>query len=154
MLLGLGFNNYFVGVFATLESAVAMASLMSIIFLIIRTADPNFNGEVAGVFKIVRIARILRPLKMLKFMPSLTYQGSVLPSIFDLLLNIIIPLLFLVCFALVAHSIVGDAMTFRCVPKTDEDGNVFPSVEENVYYQEFGIDYFYSESNAIYCGAS
>ena len=153
MLIALGVNKYFVTMFRAVDCVVGCASFVSLLFKFI-TAVSKFDSDASNVsntIKILRILRILRPLKMMKFLPSVVYQGKVLPSIYDLLLNIIIPLLTLVVFALTTNSLVGASMQYRCVPISN--GDLHDNVLDNEYYKIYGIDYFYSQYNSVYCGS-
>lgn len=154
MLIALGVNKYFVNMFRVVDCVVGCASFVSLLFKFI-TAVSKFDSnasDVSNTIKILRILRILRPLKMMKFLPSVMYQGKVLPSIYDLLLNIIIPALTLVVFALVTNALIGQSLQYRCVPSSNDD-TLHENVVDNEYYKIYGIDYFYSQYNSMYCGS-
>lgn len=71
-----------------------------------------------------------------------------LPQVYDLILNVVIPIASLIVYSLLSYGLVGSALQFRCVPID----LLNPNVATNPYYQAYGMDYFYSEYNNLFCG--
>lgn len=101
------------------------------------------------VLRILRVMRIIRVVKLVQFLPRLTFDGTVLPQTYDLVLNLIFPLTAMIGFALLSHVAVGESLKYRCVPT---NFNSTSSLYSNVYYQDYGVQYFYSEYNVMFCG--
>jgi hypothetical protein len=101
------------------------------------------------VLRILRVMRIIRVVKLVQFLPRLTFDGSVLPQTYDLVLNLIFPCTAMIGFALLSHVVVGESLKYRCVPM---DFNSSSSVLSNVYYKDYGVEYFYSQYNVMFCG--
>ena len=101
------------------------------------------------VLRILRVMRIIRVVKLVQFLPRLTFDGSVLPQTYDLVLNLIFPCTAMIGFALLSHVVVGESLKYRCVPT---DFNSSSSVLSNVYYKDYGVEYFYSQYNVMFCG--
>jgi hypothetical protein len=91
---------------------------------------------------------IARPFGGLKLLPAASGTAVLLPAIYDLVLNVVIPLAALITYCIMSYGLVGNALQFRCVP-VDETA---PMVTSNSYYQEYGMTYFLSEYNTEFCG--
>jgi hypothetical protein len=92
--------------------------------------------------------RIIRVVKVVQFLPRLTFDGSVLPQTYDLVLNLVFPSTAMLGFSLLAHLLIGDKLKYRCVPVDFNSDNVL----NNEYYQDYGVNYFKSQYNVEFCG--
>eukprot|EP01038_Epipyxis_sp_PR26KG_P011591 gene11591-15525_t len=90
----------------------------------------------------------IRPLELFKLMPYMASKEVVLPPHTALYLNLVIPMIALVGYSFVSHSLVGNKLSFRCVPTNFSS----PSVYNNTLYLNYGVDYFYSSYNQNFCG--
>jgi hypothetical protein len=104
--------------------------------------------RIVKVLRILRIMRIIRLVKVVQFLPRLTFDGTVLPQTYDLVLNLVFPATAMLGFCLLAHLLVGESLKFRCVPADFNSTNVI----NNKYYQDYGVNYFYSQYNVAFCG--
>ena len=117
-----------------------------ILFVVRQFVDKG--GNAVRYLQLIRIISIFRPLGMLQFFPPTSEHGQIIPAVYDLFVTAVIPLLALIVFCMMSFGLVGDSILYRCVP-TDFSST---TVTENPYYQEYGIDYFYSQYNVEFCG--
>lgn len=152
VLIALGIQKYFLDSLRILDAFVSMGSLFEIILFIVQYAQANnTRSSASGIVQVVRTLRVLRLVRLVKviqFLPRLTFDGSVLPQTYDLFLIFVFPATSLVGFALLSFVIIGTAIQYRCVPYDLES----PNVINNVYYQDYGINYFFSQYNVMFCG--
>lgn len=106
------------------------------------------GGNAVRYLQLIRVISIFRPLGMLQFFPPTSEQGHIIPAVYDLVVTAVIPLLALVAFCMMSFGLVSNSILYRCVPSDLTS----PNVLDNPYYQEFGLDYFYSQYNVDFCG--
>ena len=91
--------------------------------------------------------RLVRINRLFKALPRISFDGKILPETWNLFTIVIFPLTSIIAYALLAQTILRGALRYRCVP-TDLDNE---NVESNIYYQYYGINYFYTEYNVAFC---
>jgi len=142
-----------------LDFIVVLVSLIEVIIPIIDAVSQLFHGPAivaadGNVFRILRILRtlrVLRPLKAISFIPSLqVYIEAVFMCIKSAIMQTIVVVTVFISLSFFSHAVIGDRLLYRCVPTDFTDS----LVTSNVYYQEYGIDYFYSRYNYEFCGNS
>ena len=92
--------------------------------------------------------RIIRLVKLVQFLPRLTFDGTILPQTYDLILNLVFPCTAMIGFSLLSHLVIGDSLQYRCVPSNFNGTNVL----NDALYQEYGVNFYYSEYNVAFCG--
>ena len=158
-ILAYGFVTYIMDPWRVLDFIVVAVSLFEVIIPIIDAVSQLFNGPaiVAGnenifrVLRILRTLRVLRPLKAISFIPSLqVYLEAVFMCFKSVIMQTIVVATIYISLSFFSHAVIGDKLLYRCVPTDFTDS----LVTSNVYYQEYGVDYFYSRYNYEFCGNS
>lgn len=102
--------------------------------------------------RVLRTFRVLRPLKAITFMPGLAvFVEAIIVSSGITMLNFMLLLLVMCALATLSYSFVGTALNQRCVPTPDALLNATSAIYQDPYFEEFGIDYFYSKYNLRFC---
>lgn len=137
-----------VGAVASIELGIVIVTALARLF---GFPSPE-NVSVVHVLRLLRTLRVLRPLKSISFIPSVSmFVEGVLICINEVVLNALLWLFALGCLAFVSFHLIGDSLNQRCVP----DNSTYltnPLVLNDVYYQQYGIDYYYSRYNDQMCG--
>jgi hypothetical protein len=94
----------------------------------------------------VIITHPLRLLGALKYIPTLPNQARGTSFIFELLLNLAVPCVFMLAFALGTYNLIWNDLAYRCVPIDSELRSFNPA------QRALGIDYFKTEYNTDFCG--
>jgi hypothetical protein len=92
-------------------------------------------------------ANIVQPLlllRLVKYLPAITFHGHKINPV-EILLNLSVPCVFMLAFAMVSYNVFSTDLYYRCVPTTEYFASMTAS--EKV----FGISYYESEFNVDFC---
>jgi hypothetical protein len=97
------------------------------------------------------VLRIVKLGVITKFFPPVSGKSSLTQSAMELLLNIAVPFIMMLTFAIITHLWVNDNLQYRCVPDPTS-ATAIEEIEADKYYQLYKEVFFYTRFNNRFCG--